>query len=42
MKAEDENHLLVPPVGCPCPNKGLILVAPPKTSMATNQYIHIK
>jgi hypothetical protein len=42
MKEEGENHLLVPLVKCPCLDKGSILDAPPKTSMATNQYIHIQ
>jgi hypothetical protein len=41
MKEEGENHLLVPPTGCPYPNKGLILIASPRASMATNQYIRI-
>jgi hypothetical protein len=29
MKEEDENNLPVPPMGCPCPDEGPILVAPP-------------
>ena len=42
MREEGGNHLPVLLVGCPCPNEGLIPVAPSKTSMATNQYIHIQ
>jgi len=35
MKEEGENHLLVPSMGCPYPDKGLILVASPKALMDT-------
>jgi hypothetical protein len=42
MKEKSENHLHVPPVGCPCPDEGLILIALPKKSIATNQYIRIQ
>ena len=35
MKKEGESHLPTPP------EDGLILIAPPKTSMVTNQYICI-
>jgi hypothetical protein len=41
MKEEGENHLPVPPAGCPCLDDGRIPTAPPKTSKATNQYICI-
>jgi len=41
MKKEIGSHLPAPPVGCFCPNDGLIPTAPPKTSMVTNQYICI-
>ena len=41
MKEEGKNHLLVPSMGCPCPDEGSIPDAHPKTSMAINQYICI-
>jgi hypothetical protein len=41
MKKVGGSHLLAPHAGCPCPDDGLILAAPPKTSMVTNQYICI-
>jgi hypothetical protein len=42
MQGEGGSHLLVPLVGCPYPVKGLILVAPPNTSMVTNQHFCIR
>jgi len=41
MKKEGESHLPAPPVGCSCLDDGPISIAPPKTSMITNQYICI-
>jgi hypothetical protein len=41
MKEEGGNHLPAPPAGCPCHDDGPIPSTPPKTSMATNQYICI-
>ena len=41
MKKEGGSHLPAPPVGCSCPDDGLIPAASPKTSMVTNQYICI-
>jgi hypothetical protein len=41
MKKKGQSHLPAPPVGCPCPDNGPILAAPPKTSSVTNQYICI-
>jgi hypothetical protein len=35
------NHLLVPPVGCPCPVESPIPIAPPNTSIVINQHICI-
>ena len=34
--------VIVPLVGCPCPDKCPILVAPPKASMAINPYVCIQ
>jgi hypothetical protein len=42
MKEEGKNRLPVPSVRCPCPDEGPIPDAPPKTLMATNQFIRIQ
>ena len=40
-KKRSESYLPALPAGCPCPDDGPILAAPPKTSPITNQYICI-
>ena len=35
------NHLHIPLVGCPCLVEGPVPIAPPNTSMVTNQHICI-
>ena len=42
MLEQGGSHLIVPPVGCPCPIEGPILVASPNTPIITNQHICIQ